>query len=47
MSSVNPTGHGVEQNIEAGVLVNGGDTPRRAVEHLRGLREAEQLIRLD
>ncbi|WP_282022536.1 DISARM system phospholipase D-like protein DrmC [Ruegeria faecimaris] len=37
VSSANLTGHAMEKNIEAGVLVEGGDTPRRLQEHLEAL----------
>ncbi|MGG7643910.1 DISARM system phospholipase D-like protein DrmC [Rhodovulum sp. YNF3179] len=37
VSSANLTGHAFEKNIEAGVLIEGGDTPRRLEEHLEAL----------
>ncbi|MBO4238582.1 DISARM system phospholipase D-like protein DrmC [Pseudonocardia alni] len=37
VSSTNLTRSGIEQNIESGILVHGGSTPRRAVEHIDGM----------
>jgi phosphatidylserine/phosphatidylglycerophosphate/cardiolipin synthase-like enzyme len=45
-SSVNLTETGVEHSIEAGVLVRGGRTPGRVVEHILHLQAAGVLVRL-
>jgi phosphatidylserine/phosphatidylglycerophosphate/cardiolipin synthase-like enzyme len=46
VGSANLTAGGVDRNIEAGVLVRGGSTARRAAEHLRALRRDGALIRI-
>ncbi|MCK9902172.1 DISARM system phospholipase D-like protein DrmC [Frankia sp. Cpl3] len=46
VSSANLTSTGVEENIEAGLLVRGGAPPRRAAEHLAALRTSGVLTRL-
>lgn len=45
-SSANLTQLGVDRNIEAGLLVRGGAAPRRAAEHVAGLRAHGVLARL-
>ncbi len=37
VSSANLTGHAMEKNMEAGVLISGGDTPRKLHRHLEAL----------
>ncbi|MFI5802203.1 DISARM system phospholipase D-like protein DrmC [Streptomyces sp. NPDC051561] len=44
-TSANLTRSGVSRNIEAGVLVRGGSTPTRTVEHIRELQSAGILQR--
>ncbi|WP_296508434.1 DISARM system phospholipase D-like protein DrmC [Rhodoferax sp.] len=39
ITSANLTGHAMERNMEAGVLISGGDIPKRLEEHLRALIE--------
>ena len=45
-SSANLTASGVGKNIEAGLLVRGGDEPRRAAEHVAALQSSGVLQRL-
>jgi len=45
-SSANLTQSGAASNIEAGLLLRGGDVPRRATEHIRALQAAGVLRRL-
>ncbi len=40
VTSANLTGHAMELNLEAGVLVRGGDIPRDLLRHLGGLLDA-------
>ena len=37
ITSANLTGHALEKNIEAGVLINGGAVPRTLSDHLQAL----------
>lgn len=37
VTSANLTGHALDRNMELGVLITGGDTPRRLAEHVEGL----------
>lgn len=37
LSSANLTGHAMEKNMEAGVLIRGGDIPRKLHQHLEAL----------
>lgn len=37
VSSANLTGHAMERNMEAGILIRGGDTPRNLHRHLEAL----------
>jgi phosphatidylserine/phosphatidylglycerophosphate/cardiolipin synthase-like enzyme len=46
VTSANLTGSGLDHNIEAGILVRGGNAPRRAAEHLRALRRDGSLVRI-
>lgn len=46
VSSANLTQSGTEANLEAGLLVRGGNAPRRAVDHIEQLIAADQLERL-
>lgn len=46
VSSANLTTSGIDNNMEAGVLVRGGSAARRAAEHLRALRRDQVLVRL-
>ena len=46
VTSANLTTSGIDNNIEAGLLVRGGTAPRRAAEHLRALRRDGLLVRL-
>lgn len=46
VSSANLTQSGVAKNIEAGVLIQGGHAPVRAVEHVRELKAGGTLSRL-
>ncbi|MFD9894453.1 DISARM system phospholipase D-like protein DrmC [Amycolatopsis sp. NPDC059027] len=46
VSSANLTQSGVAKNIEAGLLVRGGHTPRRAAEHIAELQATKVLKRL-
>ncbi|WP_248825929.1 DISARM system phospholipase D-like protein DrmC [Frankia umida] len=46
VSSANLTLTGVEDSIEAGLLVRGGIPPRRAAEHVHALRASGELARL-
>lgn len=46
ISSANLTGHAMETNMEAGVLVEGGDLPRKLHRHLEALVTTRQLTRI-
>jgi phosphatidylserine/phosphatidylglycerophosphate/cardiolipin synthase-like enzyme len=46
VSSANLTTSGIGSNIEAGLVIRGGTTPRRAAEHLQALRDDGHLVRL-
>ena len=37
ITSANLTGHALEKNMEAGVLINGGPVPKTLADHLQGL----------
>ncbi|TZG29626.1 phospholipase [Sphingomonas montanisoli] len=41
LTSANLTGHALEKNMEAGILLTGGDTPRRLRDHLHALITTE------
>lgn len=46
VTSANLTASGASKNIEAGILVRGGASPARAVEHIRRLQMSGELQRL-
>lgn len=46
ISSANLTGHAMEKNMEAGVLVNGGALPSKLQRHLEALVTTKQLKRV-
>jgi phosphatidylserine/phosphatidylglycerophosphate/cardiolipin synthase-like enzyme len=45
VTSANFTGHALDQNLEVGLLVTGGETPRRLQEHFHALIAAGTLTR--
>lgn len=45
MTSANLTGLGLDENIELGLLVRGGPTPRRIARYVRGLMAEGVLAR--
>jgi phosphatidylserine/phosphatidylglycerophosphate/cardiolipin synthase-like enzyme len=45
VTSANFTGHALDQNLEIGVLVSGGQTPRRLKEHFHALIAVGMLVR--
>ena len=45
ISSANLTGHAMEKNMEAGVLIEGGPTPKKLHRHLEALITTKQLQR--
>jgi len=45
ISSANLTGHAMEKNMEAGVLIEGGQTPKKLHRHLEALITTKQLMR--
>ncbi len=46
VTSANLTGHAMDKNMEAGLLVLGGDTARRLEDHLRSLTDAKVISRV-
>jgi phosphatidylserine/phosphatidylglycerophosphate/cardiolipin synthase-like enzyme len=46
ISSANLTGHALNLNMELGVLIRGGETPRVVARHLRGLIHSSTLVRV-
>ena len=44
LTSANLTGHAMEKNIEAGVVINGGHVPVRLRDHLLALIETKVLV---
>ncbi|ODS66619.1 MAG: phospholipase [Acidovorax sp. SCN 65-108] len=46
VTSANLTGHAMDKNMEAGLLVSGGDTPRQLEDHLRSLTDAKVISRV-
>lgn len=46
ISSANLTGHAMERNIEAGVLITGGRTPRILHRHLEALALTGQIVKI-
>ena len=45
VTSANLTGHALERNMEAGVLINGGPVPKALSEHLQALIDVRVLER--
>jgi phosphatidylserine/phosphatidylglycerophosphate/cardiolipin synthase-like enzyme len=45
ITSANLTGHALEKNMEAGVLINGGPVPKTLSAHLQGLVDVGILTR--
>jgi phosphatidylserine/phosphatidylglycerophosphate/cardiolipin synthase-like enzyme len=45
VTSANFTGHALDQNLEVGVLVTGGQTPKRLREHFHALISGGTLAR--
>ena len=46
VSSANLTGHAMEKNMEAGVLIRGGATPRQLHKHLQALATTQVITRV-
>ena len=46
VTSANLTGHALDQNLEVGVLISGGQTPRRLMDHFHALIANGTLARL-
>jgi phosphatidylserine/phosphatidylglycerophosphate/cardiolipin synthase-like enzyme len=46
VTSANLTGHALDQNLEVGVLISGGQTPRRLTDHFHALIASGTLARL-
>jgi cardiolipin synthase len=46
VTSANLTGHALDQNLEVGVLISGGQTPRRLMDHFHALIAKGTLARL-
>ena len=44
ISSANLTGHAMEKNMEAGVLMQGGDLPTQLQDHLDGLVDVRTIV---
>ena len=47
LTSANLTGHAMEKNFEAGVLVRGGEIPRDISRHLQGLIDLKVITKVD
>jgi cardiolipin synthase len=45
ITSANLTGHALEKNMEAGVLINGGPLPKRLSDHLQALVDTRNIRR--
>ena len=45
ISSANLTAHAMEKNMEAGVLIRGGDLPTQLQDHLDGLVDVRTILR--
>jgi len=45
ITSANLTGHALEKNMEAGVLINGGPVPRTLSDHLQALVDVRVIDR--
>jgi phosphatidylserine/phosphatidylglycerophosphate/cardiolipin synthase-like enzyme len=46
ISSANLTGHAMERNMEAGILIRGGATPSRLQKHLEALETTRVIVRV-
>jgi phosphatidylserine/phosphatidylglycerophosphate/cardiolipin synthase-like enzyme len=46
LTSANLTGHALEKNMEAGILINGGHVPANLQSHLRSLIETRVIRRV-
>lgn len=46
ITSANLTGHALEKNIEAGVLINGGPVPKTLSDHLQALIDVKSIGRM-
>jgi cardiolipin synthase len=46
ISSANLTGHAMEKNMEAGILIRGGATPSRLQKHLEALETTRVIVRV-
>ena len=46
VTSANLTGHALDQNLEVGVLISGGQTPRRLMEHFHALIANDTLAQI-
>lgn len=46
ITSANLTGHALEKNMEAGVLINGGSVPKTLSDHLQALIDVRALDRV-
>ena len=44
ITSANLTGHALEKNMEAGVLINGGDVPKTLKDHLQALVDVGVIV---
>ncbi|WP_410468819.1 phospholipase D-like domain-containing protein [Aestuariicoccus sp. MJ-SS9] len=42
----NFTGHALERNLEAGVMIKGGDTPQDIYRHWKGLMELKTISKV-
>lgn len=47
LTSANLTGHAMEKNFEAGVLIRGGEIPRDIARHLQGLIDLKVITKAD
>ncbi|WP_223228017.1 phospholipase D-like domain-containing protein [Lutimaribacter pacificus] len=47
ITSANFTGHAMEKNLEAGVLIKGGETPQDISRHLKGLIDLNTITRVN
>ncbi len=46
ITSANLTGHAIEQNMEAGVLLTGGQIPKLLLDHLQALVDTKTVSRI-
>ncbi len=44
ITSANLTGHAMEKNMEAGVLISGGQIPKRLLDHLQALADTKTVL---